>query len=185
MNSRILHFAALILAIGIFFVYVSPTWNGSVAEAKASIAADNDALKAINDFKDKENKLQEEQNAIDQGSLDRLTTFLPNSVDNVGLILDLNALAARSGLSLGNIDVVTEGGAAGGAPGTDVATSDQGAVGSVDMTFSAIGTFGALQSFLAGMEKSLRLLDVRDLTVKGTDTGVYSYNVTLHLYWLH
>jgi len=54
----------------------------------------------------------------------------------------------------------------------------------VDLSLSAIGTYTALQNFLRGVEKSVRLLDIKDIVVKGSDTGVYTYQMKLRLYWL-
>jgi hypothetical protein len=50
---------------------------------------------------------------------------------------------------------------------------------------AASGSFSALQAFLHGVEQSARLLDLRSLTVQGSDTGgVYKYQMTIRLYWL-
>ena len=184
MNSRILPALALVFAIGISFGYVGPTWSGAIADTKAAIALDDQALSAAREYTAQQNALASARSAIDPAHLARLTTFLPDSVDNVGLILDLNALAARSGLSLSNIDVVIE--------NTNAAAEEQGTLpvdarnqlGSVNLSLAAVGTFGALQSFLGGVERSARLLDVQDLVVKGSDTGVYTYTMLLRLYWL-
>lgn len=195
MNSRVLPFLSLMLSIGIFFAYVNPVWSGPIKNAKIAIANNEQALKAADDYKKKENQLASARSAIDKENLDRLSTFLPDSVDNVRLILDINALAARSGLSLANIDVAKNDS---GNVSTDVKTSMPAGstltgtqstvlanpVGSVDLTLSAVGTYSALHSFLAGIEKSARLLDVRDIVVKGSDTGVYNYKMTIRLYWL-
>ena len=182
MNNRILPLAALLAAIGIIFFYVAPTWSGSIAETKAKIASDDEALRAATEYAEHQNELAAKRNAIDLGSLERLATFLPDSVDNVGIILDLNALAARSGLSLVNVDVTSDSGSA------DTRTKGipvgQSPVGSVDLALSAVGPYAALQTFLAGVEQSVRLLDVRDIVVKGSDTGVYNYQLQLRLYWL-
>ncbi|MCR4333986.1 MAG: hypothetical protein NUV60_03180 [Patescibacteria group bacterium] len=184
MNTRILPLGALLVAAGILFVYVGPTWSGSIAATKASIAFDDQALAAANQYAKQQNQLASERNNIDPTNLERLTSFLPNSVDNVGLILDLNALAARSGLSLSNIDVIS-----GTANGNSSATqtlpvAGSTPVGSVDLSLSAIGTYAALQAFIIGTERSARLLDVRFIDVDGSDTGIYSYRMTLRLYWL-
>jgi len=189
MNSRILPALALFISVAIFFVYVSPKWNGSIADTKAKIVLDDQALTAADEYTRQQNALASARDAIDPANLTRLSTFLPDSVDNVGLILDLNALAARSGLSLANIDVVTNDTA-----GTKSATSipvpgalpvaARNPVGSVNLSLSAVGTFTALKSFLNGVERSARLLDVQDIVVKGSDTGVYTYSMTLRLYWL-
>ena len=106
MNSRILPSLALMLAVGIFFGYIKPAWSGPLAETKAAIKTNEQALAAADEYKAKQNTLASARNAIDLENLARISTFLPDSVDNVGLILDINALAARSGLSLSNIDVV-------------------------------------------------------------------------------
>ena len=184
MNSRVIASIALIAAVGIFFAYVSPTWNGPIAATQAAIAADNQALAAAQQYTAEQNQLATARDAIDPASLRSLSTMLPSSVDNVGLILDLNALAARSGLSVANIDVMT--GTAGGAATVPGASSSgaRGSIGSVDLSLSAVGTFSSLQTFLGGVERSARLLDVRDLVVKGSDTGVYNYQMTVRLYWL-
>ena len=183
MNSRILPALALLVAVGIFFAYVGPTWNGPIAAAQAAIASDDQALAAANTYTAQQNQLLSERNAIDQADLARLANFLPDSVDNVGLILDLNALAARSGLSLTHVDVTPESAASGNASaGAGAAGADP--VGSVDLSLSAAGTYASLKNFLAGVERSERLLDIWDLIVKGSDTGVYTYQMKLRLYWL-
>ncbi len=178
---------ALLAAAGIFFGYVNSRWAGEIATMKVSIANDDQALAAADDFTARQNALASERNKIDPVNLARLTVFLPDSVDNVGIILDLDALAARNGLSLSDIDVKSSAANSGGASSQDntvVPVSETSPVSSVDLSLSAVGTYSALQSFLKDVEKSGRLLDVRDISVKGSDTGVYGYQMTLRLYWL-
>jgi len=185
MNSRILPSVSILLAIGILFGYAGPAWSGSLADTKAAIALDDQALAAAKEYAMQQNSLASARSAIDPADLARLSTFLPDSVDNVGLILDLNALAARSGLALSNVDVVTnDADASATQRGTLPGSTAQDPVGSVNISLTAVGTFGALQAFMAGVERSARLLDFRDIVVKGSDTGVYTYQMTLRLYWL-
>ena len=158
---------------------MNPAWTGSIAATQAAIAADNQALSSASQYSAQQNQLASARDAIDPAALARLTNFLPDSVDNVGLILDINALAARSGLSLSNVDVIANSSSAAAAPGTAASP-----LGSIDLSLSAVGTYGALQGFLKGVETSQRLLDVRDLVVSGSDTGVYTYHMTIRLYWL-
>ncbi|MFA6502779.1 MAG: hypothetical protein WCT45_00795 [Candidatus Paceibacterota bacterium] len=185
MNSRLLPALALIAAAIIFFAYVRPTWGGSIAATKASIVNDDQALDAAKKYSLQQNQLASARDAIDATNLEALSTFLPDSVDNVGLILDLNALAARSGFSVSKIDVVTgDTGASKVRPSGTLPAIAVDPVGSVDLSLAGVGTFTSLRSFLGGIEKSSRLLDVRDLVIKGSDTGVYDYQMTLSLYWL-
>lgn len=182
MNSRVLPALALMISVGIFFAYVKPVWSGPIADTKIAIKDDEQALAAADEYKEKENELASARNAIDQDNLARLSVFLPDSVDNVRLILDINALAARSGLSLANIDVTRND--SGGTGNDALPAARANPVGSADLSLSAIGTYSALHAFLAGIEKSARLLDVRDIVVNGSNTGVYNYQVTIRLYWL-
>ncbi len=179
-SSRILPAFALLVAIGIFFLYVNPAWTGSIAAARAAIAADDQALVAAQQYTAQQNQLAAARDAVDPANLTKLTAFLPDSIDNVGLILDLNALAARSGLAVANVDVASSDAQKTGASPADAPDP----VGSLDLSLSASGSFTALQAFLSGVERSERLLDVHDLSVKGSDTGIYTYQMTIRLYWL-
>lgn len=182
MTSRFLPFLSLALAVGIFFTYVNPLWNGTIAEQRAAIAQDDQALVSAKQYVERENQLAAAKDAIDPVALDRLKAFLPDSVDNIGLILDLDALAARSGLSLSSIDVTKSTTAASAAPSLPSAAADP--IGTVDLKLAAVGSYNALQSFLMGVELSERLLNVRDLTVQNSVNGVYTYQITIRLYWL-
>ena len=186
MNERIIPLVAFMIGLGIFFSYVQPTWSGTIAETKVAIVAADHALAAASAYVSQQNTLASAQNAIEPANLERLGNFLPDSVDNVGLILDLTALASRSGLSLSNIDVsanAVANSAASLAPGAlPAARSNPG--GSIDLSLSAVGTYTALQTFLAGVEKSQRILDIRDIVVRGSDTGGYNYQMKLRLFWL-
>lgn len=184
MNSHISPLIGLAVAIGIFFLYVNPTWSGSIAEKKEAIASNDRALEAASEYAAQQNELASSRNDIDPTDLERLNKFLPDSVDNVGLILDLNALAARSGLLLSNIDVMkNDTGSSNNATGA-LSAIGVSPVSSIDLSLSAVGSYTAFREFLTGVERSARLLDVLDITVKGSETGVYTYKMKLRLYWL-
>jgi hypothetical protein len=187
---RFLPFLALILAIGIFFAYIHPTYVNTIEPLQAEIKSDNDALAGAEKFHDKENELTQEQKAIPQDQLERLEKFLPNGVDNVQLILDLDALAARSGIQLSNFDVKQSSDAQSTTTSSfSVLSQNAGSgagTGSLDLSMNATGTYSAFRKFLSGIEHSLRPLDVIELTVSNTAVpGVYNYAMTIRLYWLH
>lgn len=178
MMSKIAPVTAFLIGVLLFSLYVNPTYTGSIASAQAAIAGDDQALTASAQYAQKQNELVSAEKSIDPDALVRLEQFLPDSVNNVGLILDLDALAARDGLTLTSINVA--------AGQSEAATTVSSApYGSVDMSLSASGSYRAFRSFLASIEQSSRLLDVRQLNVSGSDTGVYTYTMNLRLYWLH
>ncbi len=186
MITRILPALVLLIAIGLFFGYISPTYATKIEPLQGQIKQYNSTLAAAADFQKKEAQLAADRNAIPADAIARLETYLPDGVDNVQLILDLNALAAKSGVQLSNFDIKT-----------DTTTSSDGAAGqlpldannqkvdSLDLTVKAVGTYGAFRTFLNGVEQSLRPMDLVQLDIENSPTGVYNYDMTFRIYWLH
>lgn len=204
--SRALPFLALVLAALTFFGYIRPLWTGDIAALKAEIASDEAALAAADAFAKQEKALLQERAKISGENLARLSTFLPDYVDNVQIILDLNALTAESGLVLSGLSIddsasqseastasattpqtpAPMSGAQAGPAGIVVApTAKTKAPGHIDLHLTVSGTYAALQTFLQNLEHSRRLLDVRKLSIKGSDTGAYKHELVVRLYWLH
>lgn len=200
--TRLTPVIAVLVAILLALFYTRPLYMGEVTETRAKIASYDAALAAAERFNQKEAELTAARAAISEESLERLAAFLPDGVDNVQLILDMDALAARSGVTLSNFDIASGESSGGGtsptqtsAPAGGVApvdtgigglalAADAGPVDSVDLTLSASGTYSAFRTFLGGLEQSLRPLDVINLSVEESNTGVYTYDMTIRIYWL-
>jgi hypothetical protein len=180
MMTRILPIFAIILAVALFFGYISPTYNNDIVAENAQIQSYNSALAAATAFTQKQNDLLAKENAIPQSQINRLETYMPDGVDNVQLILDLNSLASRSGVTLSDFKVADN------ATSTTNSSGIQSSnlIDSLDLSVSANGTYSAFQTFLAAAEQSLRPLDITQLGIKSSGTGVYDYTITFRIYWL-
>lgn len=187
MIQRIIPIAALVLSVVLFFGYINPTYSGDIATMKTQIKSYDAALTAAQQFTDKEAELTRDRAALPPDGLARLESFLPDSVDNIQLILDLDALGARSGVTLSNFDIGTnsaQGTASAGSSG-NLTLQSESAVDSLDISLTATGSYSAFRSFLAGIEQSLRPLDVTAVSIHNSTTGVYTYDITIRIYWLH
>jgi Tfp pilus assembly protein PilO len=173
----------ILIALGLFFGYVNPTYTGEVARLHAEIESYDHALAAANEFKKKQSELTEERAKISDADIARLERYLPDGVDNVQLILDLDALANRSGVKLSDFEIdVSDDTNSGGEPaGLPVAAET---VESITLGVSASGTYASFRTFLSGVEKSLRPLDLVALDISDSETGVYTYNMIFAIYWL-
>lgn len=186
--TRLVPLVFVLIAIGLFVGYINPTYTQSIAAENQQIASDNSALAAAATFSKRESALESQKNAIDPASLARVEEYLPDSVNNIQLIIDLEALASRSGIALSGFSIQpnqsssnssgTQSSA--GSPLQSTSLTD-----SLDLSVTATGTYSAFQSFLAGAEQSLRPLDITQLTVQDSPTGVYTYTMTFRIYWLH
>lgn len=185
MIGRILPIALILFSIAIFVLYVNPTYSKVIIPHQAQIKSYDSALKAADDFNAKENELASQYNAIPRESIARLMAYLPDGVDNVQMILDLNALASATGVRLSDFNIKS----------SETATTDQSkgqialqsgssATENITIGVKATGTYSAFRAFLNGIEHSLRPLDLIQINVSPTPTGVYSYELTFRIYWL-
>lgn len=182
----------IIGAAGLFIGYVQPTYSGSIVDLTTEIRDLDTALAAATDFKEKEIQLTRDRAAITDEQIIRLESFLPDNVDNVRLIVDLNSLAARSGVQLSEFSIEsnteassTQGTAPLGGGGSGALALSAGEpTESLDLSVAATGSYAAFQTFLLGVENSLRHIDVVEISVTDSQTGIYTYDITFRLYWL-
>jgi Tfp pilus assembly protein PilO len=134
-------------------------------------------------------ELLTKRNNLDSANLQRLEELLPSHVDNVKLVsIDLERLAARHGLVLGDV-TVQEAEEAVSDP-----TQSNNPLGTVLIDFSTEGSYGDFIDFLDDIEHSLRVIDVNTVTfdrnIRFDQTGqeivtdFYEFNVTIATYWL-
>lgn len=181
--ERLLPLGGFLIALGLFFGYINPTMTGPIAATRAEIAGYDAALSAAERFKEKQASLEAARAAIPPESLVRLEAFLPDGVDNVQLILDLDALASRTGVTLANFDT-SEIEKNASESTTGIVNPGESPLDSIELKTTAKGTYAAFRTFLDATEESLRPLDLVGLNIKTSDNGVHSYDMTFRLYWL-
>ena len=142
----------------------------------------DNALIASEEYAEKETELIAERGAIPTEGVERVEAFLPDGVDNVQLILDLNTLASRSGLSLSDFDIADT--KSNDQDPQQITLTSEEAVDSLELSMSAVGTYNAFKTFLEATELSLRPLDLVDLRIENSQTGIYTYLITYRIYWL-
>lgn len=185
MMSRITPFVLLAISVGLLAGYVHPTYTVNIAELQAEIRGYDNALAAAEQFAEREAQLVQQRAAIDPAGLARLEAFLPDGVDNVQLFLDLDALAGRTGMTIQDLDVSDPGSATQqGQTDGSVSLGTEAPVEHIELSVSASGTYAAMRAFIEGTEQSLRLLDLVDLTLTDSTSGIYTYDMRFRLYWL-
>ncbi len=115
---------------------------------------------------------------------DRLEEILPDNVDNIHLIIDINNIAARHGLSLKNVQLGSVSDAASSRTASAVGASGD-AIGSVSLGFTLSASYDDFLSFLQDLEHSLRVVDVEQIKFGASDTGLSDYTLSIRTYWLH
>jgi hypothetical protein len=188
----------VILAIALFFIVVNPLL-GDVSQLKTDVATYNTALDNSTSLQKTQDALIEKYKNISQEDKDRLEHFLPNTINNIKLILEIEQMANLHNMQIKDIkfdtqqqksttDVNTIG-------DTSTLSSDTKSVpyGTFPIEFTTDGDYSTFILFLKDIEHNLRLIDVQsvsfsvpDATLKtpGVDPNIYSYTLKVETYWL-
>lgn len=178
----------LAAAIGLFVVYTNPHYQGNIKALKTQEASYDDALNKSQELKSLRDKLLSKYNTISADDQSKLQELLPDNIDNIQLVIDINGIAARHNLAVKNMQIgetrVGPNGARSSTAKVAVGTA-AGAVGSVDFGFTVTADYDTFYAFLADLEHSLRLIDVEKLAFVVNETGLNDYSVSIRTYWLH
>ncbi len=172
-----------IAAIGLFAIFTNPTYQG-LKGAQAKVAAYDDALDKSQELKALRDKLQSARNAFSPQDEQKLLRLLPDQVDNIRLIIDINNIASRRGLVLSNVALGEVSQSSSAAANLALGPSSD-PIGSVSLGFSVSATYEDFLAFLQDLEHSLRILDVEKISFNATQDGNYSFDFIIRTYWLH
>jgi Tfp pilus assembly protein PilO len=173
----------VIAAIGLFVVYTNPTYQATKA-LQAQASQYDDALTKSQQLRAIRDQLLSKRNTFSADDVQKLQEVLPDNVDNIRFIIDVNNIAARHNISLSNVQLGTIGGSSQTQQG--VAAAAQGsAVGSVDIGFSINASYSDMLAFLQDLEHSVRLIDVEKLSFTAPSSGATTdYTFIVRTYWL-
>lgn len=175
----------------------NPVYEGGVKVLRAEAAKLDRAMETAQELKEKVTALTADFNNFSEEDRTRLDKLLPDHVDNIQLIIDINNIAARNGMLIKNIKIKTAGEAKPNdrstaqaptpVPVGGAAVLPPGSVNSLDsvtLSFSVTSSYNAYQKFLIDLSKSLRLTDISTTSFESNDKNVYTYNVEIKTYWL-
>lgn len=176
MNGLITPIILLLASLGLFFGYV----DGKYKEYSVKNTEYNqyqNALLKNTDFEDRLAELQTKRQNIDPKDQERLAKMLPSTVDSVRLIIELEGIASKYGLSLKNVSVEKK-------DGREVLGSNN-PFGELTASFEVVAGYSAFLNFLRDLERNQRIVDIENLSVvSGDKSNIYNYSVSLKTYWL-
>lgn len=206
-----LRFATPIILIGIaiagFFMFTSPLYK-NVSDLRAQVASYNEALNNSKALEAERDKLTQKYNTFDLENLSKLEKLLPDNVNNIRLILEIEKMASPYGMALKDVkydtvskkDVTTATAGATGNTGTTANVIQGGTVtqsspknyGIWDLEFSTQGTYNNFINFIKDLEKNLRIVDISSIEFSSSvGTGLnpslseaYKYSFKIKTYWL-
>lgn len=184
-----------VILIGIavvgFFMFTKPLYQ-DISLLRTDADSYNQALDNSKALENERDKLTSKYNTISKDDLDRLQKLLPDNIDNIRLILEIEKIASPYGMVLKDIkynaDTVASGNGGPVQGGAQQATPANYRV--LDMEFSVTGTYNNFLNFAKDLENNLRIVDVSSVVFssevdpKTNPSGAYKYNFKIKTYWL-
>lgn len=195
MNRNVTATILIVLAIGIYLTYTSD----KVKEVKAVQEANKEYITALKNAEELikiRKDVMDKSNAISDADRKRLDKIIPNTVDNIRLIIDLNDIAQSTSITLRNIKANTSANAQKQAnsvpaqqspttvPGGQSMSIENPVLDNVTVSFNVTTSYLQFIEFMRKLESSLRILDMTRLTVSVNQNGSYDFGVELKTYWL-
>lgn len=119
-------------------------------------------------------------------NLASLEKLLPDAVDNVRLIIDVENIIdsirrsdPAKAISLKNVKM-----GASNQRKEEVIMGGDRAYGSILMSFTVTASYDNFMEFIKSLEQSLRVIDIVSVNFEAADNGISDYLVTVKTYWL-
>lgn len=186
---------ALVIAGAVFVVYTQPAYS-SVKALQDRIGEYNAALDKARELQELKRSLLARYNTFSPEQLDRLTKMLPDHVDNVRLVLDLDAMATRYGMAVQNV-VISKKEILAKENSTVIGTIGEQKLkyDSLTLEFTTEGTYPSFAQFIQDLESSLRVVELNAFSIEAAQRAkkveddtvsepIYRFDISLRTYWL-
>ncbi len=182
--KNIIPIIVTIISIATFVLIVQPQYN-EIKEMQVQETELQDVLDNARKLQSLRDSLLEKRNNISNADIRRLEKLIPESADNVKLILEFQQIAERYNLEIQAASATKENEGSGEEQQQtfDIETNDYGVI---TLDFSLSGGYSQGISFLKDIERNLRITDIRSLTINppSGDGLEYGYELSIDTYWL-
>ena len=155
------------IAVTGFFAFTKPLFN-DISALREQMASYDDALNNSKMLENERDLLTKKYNSFDPENIAKLSKLLPDNVDNIRLILEIEKIATPYGMVLKDIKYNVE-----STNNTTARTAENGEVGGIpmprqeygtlDFSFSTQGAYGNFINFMRDLEKNLRIMDITSI----------------------
>lgn len=182
----------IIVSIGVFFTYIDKEYSDILELNKVKKDFVNQELKTRQIIKERR-ELIEKYEKIDSVSEKALEKLLPNQVDNVELIVDIQRIIKENGIGIQISDISLD------ESNNNIQKTKNGQIefedgkknyNSIDVSFSFTTKYEIFKRFMNNIKKSLRVLDVVSVGFKpqitkiGESSDNFKFDIKLRTYWL-
>lgn len=185
------------LSVAVFILFTDVLYK-DIQKLRIEQSTYSEAFANSKDLEKERDRLITDSNAISNENKERLKKMLPDNVDNIRLILEIEKLATPYGMVLKDVEYsvvpADKENAADSVTNTASGKGKNGKenYGSWDLGFSISGTYSNFINFMRNLESNLRIVDISSIKFSATPIGKdsnsssenYKYDFTIKTYWL-
>lgn len=162
----------------LFWGYIDPQYQ-EVKTLRAESQSYDEALTSFLKIQSIREELMSRYNTFNPDDVSRLERLLPDTVDNVRLVLDINNIAGRYGLVIKNVRLSSL------AKDPNKLGPENQEYGTLVLQFAVTANYANFVAFMKDLEDSLRVVDVSGISFKMGESGqLAEYDVSVQTYWL-
>jgi Tfp pilus assembly protein PilO len=192
----------IIVSVGMFFFFIDPKYQ-DIKTLQAEIQENNKIVDIAKQLTNRKTQVENQYNQISSAEKSDLEKLLPDAIDNVRLILDINNIAETTGVLIKDMDIKTQQEptasntliSSEGFDSSIFSTNDSALqyvdstkIGVMSFSFSATAQYSNFIEFLSQLERSKRIMDIRSIEImretNESGTTFFDYKVTFDTYWL-
>ncbi len=152
-------------------------------------ASYDEALDNSKALENERDKLTAKDNSISRENKEKIEKLLPDNVDNIRLILEVEKIATPYGMALRDVKYDS----ASKDTTAETSSTPRKDYGIWELEFSTSGTYNNFINFIKDLEKNLRIVDISSVAFSSSVGGaglnpsfteVYRYQVKISTYWL-
>lgn len=174
------------ICIGVYFLYISPTYT-EVQVLRAEKARADLVLRSAKEIVSTRDSLLAKYNSIDLSNFNRLKITIPENFNSITLLSYLNAITTKYNMSISNIKITN---------GSLSVNSDMPQISISPykistVSFSVKGTYAQFVQMIKDIQSSLYLFDITSLSIKNSSESksvssfVSEYDIEFNTYSLN
>ncbi|MCK5285754.1 MAG: type 4a pilus biogenesis protein PilO [Candidatus Pacebacteria bacterium] len=167
----------ILLSGGLFFFYADSSYQ-DIKELKEEKIQYDEALNKSRELREIRDELLQKYNSLDSDDKDRLEKIIPDNVDNVKLIMEIDSIASKYGAVIRRVDV-------------NSSIDESESLGKSDKEYNTIkldltieSSYEDFSKFLGDLSNNLRIVDVNFLSFESNYLNLYQFKLSFKTYWL-
>lgn len=162
----------------VFFTWTQPMLDSvkGLSEQKGIL---NEKLFSMKEIEKERENILDSYNSVGDTNREKVGKILPSSMKEMDLIVELENMAANSGVALKDVNISDAGPESAGS----VKNGETFYPNEIGLTIKASGPYQSFKEFLKNIESNLRIIDVESLDFISGDVDSYEYNLKIKSYW--